>query len=95
MLEMIKPVLGSAAGNLGLNMHFFVLDDNNTEKRRKMDPYQFGELNFQIGERNGELMKATLSLPLNSLYLPRKCPNGKDAHVTWEYCPWTGEKLED
>jgi hypothetical protein len=25
--------------------------------------------------------------------LPRMCPNGKPAHVTWVVCPWDGSKL--
>jgi len=95
MLDIFKPILTAAAGNMGQNMHFFVLEDYDSTGKRKIDPYRFGTLNFRIGKRNGELMQTQLDFPLNSLYVPRICPNGKKAHVTWKYCPWTGEKLED
>ena len=95
MLDMFKPMFAAAAGNMGQNMHFFVLEDYDSTRKSKIDPYRFGTLNFRIGKRNGELIQTQLDFPLNSLYVPRKCPNGKEAHVTWKYCPWTGEKLED
>jgi hypothetical protein len=34
-----------------------------------------------------------LETPLNSLFVPRTCPNGKPAHVSWKFCPWGGERL--
>jgi hypothetical protein len=95
ILEIIKPILTAAMGNMGQNFHFFVLQDYDLTGTRQVDPYRFGILNFRIGQRSGKLMEAQIELPLNSLYVPRKCPNGKDAHVTWKYCPWTGEKLKD
>lgn len=96
MLDTFKPILAAAAiENMGQNMHFFVLDDYDSTRKRKIDPYRFGTLNFRIGRRNGELMQTQLDFPLNSLYVPRKCPNGKEAHITWKYCPWTGVELED
>jgi len=95
MLDIFKPMFTAAAGNLGQNMHFFVFEDYDSTGKRKIDPYRFGTLNLRIGNREGKLMQTQLDFPLNSLYVPRKCPNGKEAHVTWKYCPWTGEKLED
>ena len=95
LLDVFKPVLTSAMGNMGQNMHFFVLKGYDSTQKRAIDPYALGELNIRIGERNGKLLQAQLNFPLNSLYMPRKCPNGKDAHVTWQYCPWSGKKLED
>ena len=95
LLNMFKPIFTAAAGNMGKNMNFFVLEDYDSKHKRNIDPYRFGTLNFRIGKRNGELMRTQLDFPLNSLYVPRKCPNGKEAHVTWKYCPWTGKKLED
>lgn len=95
VLGMFKPILAQAMGNLGQNVHFFVLKDYDSAGTRTIDPYRFGALNFRIGQRAGKLMELQIELPLNSLYVPRKCPNGKDAYATWKYCPWTGEKLKD
>ena len=94
LLEAIKPILSGAMGNMGKNMLFFVLKDLEGSGVRKVDPYNWGTLVFRLGRRNGDYLNAVLEFPLNSLYVPRLCPNGKQAHVTWKYCPWTGKKLE-
>jgi len=95
VLGVFKPILGAAMGNLGKNMHFYVLDDSSEEAPRMLDPYEAGTINIELVKRTDEKMPATIELPLNSLFIPRKCPNGKDAHVTWKFCPWTGKKLDD
>lgn len=95
MLEMFKPILKGAMGNMGENVHFYVLADVDSENVRIIDPYQFGAFKFRLGQRNNKMLEAELEFPLNSLYVPRICPNGKEAHVTWKYCPWTGKKLPD
>lgn len=94
LLGVFKPILGAAMGNLGQNLHFYVMNDKTPAGTRFMDPYQSGVIEFQLAKRSGELMKAEIPLPLNSLFVPRKCPNGKDAHISWRYCPWTGKALE-
>ena len=38
-------------------------------------------------------MTARVELPINALFVPRLCSDGREAHVTWNYCPWTGERL--
>ena len=60
-----------------------------------VDPYLQGLISVQIAKRNGDLMTADIEMPLNSLFVPRKCPNGKDAHISWKYCPWSGKLLVD
>ena len=95
VLSVFKPILGSALGNMGNSMHFFVLNDLRDTSERLVDPYSKGNLSFHVVKRSGDQLEANIELPLNSLFVPRKCPNGKDAHISWYYCPWTGEKLED
>lgn len=95
VLGAFKPILGSAMGNLGNNMHFYVLDDRSKSSSRLLDPYQNGQINIQLAKRNKTLMDASLDLPINALFVPRKCPNGKDAHISWKYCPWSGKKLDE
>jgi hypothetical protein len=95
VLGVFKPILGAAMGNLGNNMHFYVLNDRPGSSLRLIDPYQKGRISIQISKRGGDLMTAAIEMPLNSLFVPRKCPNGKDAHISWKYCPWTGKRLED
>ncbi|MEX1328971.1 MAG: hypothetical protein AB1Z29_19380 [Desulfobacterales bacterium] len=95
LIGIFKPILSAAAGNMGQNFHFFVLKDYDSSGTRRMDPYSTGTIKFHLAKRSGELIETQLDFPLNSLYIPRRCPNGKEAHVTWRYCPWTGKKLED
>lgn len=95
MLSVFTPLLGAAMGELGTNMHFYVLADEADDGSRMMDPYGRGILDVEIKSKTDEVMMGSLNLPVNALFVPRKCPNGQDAHVTWVYCPWTGERLPE
>lgn len=94
MLSVFTPLLGAAMGEMGMNMHFFVLEDR-VEGRRLMDPYARGILDIEVKSNEGDVMVGSLDLPVNALFLPRICANGKEAHVSWAYCPWTGERLPE
>lgn len=94
ILSVFKPILGAAMGNLGNNMHFYVLSDRSKSSDRLIDPYQKGRISIQLAKKDTSLMDASIDLPVNALFVPRKCSNGKEAHISWQYCPWTGEKLE-
>lgn len=93
VIGIFKPILGAAMGNLGTNMHFYVLSDKSKFSSRMLDPYREGVLNIQLSRRDKVVLSAGISMPLNSLYIPRRCPNGKDAHISWKYCPWSGKRL--
>ncbi|MBM3409399.1 MAG: hypothetical protein FJ184_13590 [Gammaproteobacteria bacterium] len=95
ILGVFKPVLGAAMGNLGNNMHFYVLSDRSKSTPRLLDPYRNGQINIRLARRDKVLMDASIQLPLDALFVPRKCPNGKNAHISWRYCPWTGKQLEE
>lgn len=92
VLGIFKPILGAAMGSMGNNMHFYVLNDR-VRNTRLLDPYQERKLKIELSRKDGFAMNANIELPLNALFVPRQCPNGKDAHVSWNYCPWSGEKL--
>lgn len=93
ILGAMKPILAQALGNMGENLHFFVLKDRDSQGNRLVDPYSFGVLDVKLQELSGNKLTSQILLPLNSLFVSRKCSNGRDAHATWVYCPWTGEKL--
>ena len=95
LLATITPILSASMGDMGKSFHFYVVESVDSTGLRQIDPYSTGVLNVRLLTRNGDSLKATIELPLNSLYVPRKCPNGKEAHVTWKYCPWTGKKLPE
>lgn len=93
VLEMLQTIMTGAMGEMGKSMHFYVLDDQSGLSSRMIDPYKSGELTVQFAGENNRIMTASLEMPLNSLYVPRKCPNGRNAHISWKYCPWSGTKL--
>ncbi len=95
ILDGIKPALESIVGNAGKNFHFFVLDDKHGSSKRLLDPYKKGSIKLQLIKRNNSIITGEIELPLNCLYVPLKCPNGRDAHISWEFCPWTGTQLRD
>ncbi|KAA3613017.1 MAG: hypothetical protein D8M58_11950 [Calditrichaeota bacterium] len=95
VLGVFKPILGNAMGNMGKSMHFYVLHDETDSGTRLLDPYEKGNIVVELSKRDDTVLTANIELPLNCLFIPRKCPNGKNAHISWNYCPWTGEKLEE
>lgn len=94
VLGVFQPILGAAMGNLGANFHFYVLNDA-SDTGRLLDPYEQSVINIELVQRGGQRMKAQVETPLNSLFVPRVCPNGKEAHVSWKFCPWSGAKLPE
>lgn len=94
LLGVLKPILGAAMGSMGNNMHFYVLDDTTESPARLLDPYLEGKLDIELRRRDGARLHANIETPLNSLFVPRRCPNGKEAHISWNYCPWSGKKLD-
>jgi hypothetical protein len=93
ILGMFKPILAASMGNLGENMHFFVLKDKQNFER-VLNPYKAGNIKVEVASRQGQITQAQIALPVDALFVPRICPNGKQAHISWNYCPWGGEKLE-
>ena len=94
LLGAMKPILTAAMGNMGQNFHFLVVKDEDGQGGRAWDPFAFGKLSVGLQSRDGKALNAELDSPVDALYVPRKCPNGKDAHVTWKFCPWTGQELK-
>jgi hypothetical protein len=95
LLDMVGPMLESGMGEMGRNMHFFPVPDRTNEGRRIVSPYDKGVLRFDLAAHDdGPAPSLSLEFPMNALFVPRLCPNGKPAHVSWSYCPWGGEKLE-
>lgn len=94
VLGVFKPILGAAMGNLGNNMHFYVLNDKTKTASRLLDPYGKGKIDIHLAKRDETPLAAVVELPVNALFVPRKCPNGKEAHVSWSFCPWTGKPLD-
>lgn len=95
LLGVFKPILGAAMGSMGNSMHFFVLSDKVKSTNRLLNPYEKGKIDIQLKKKESVFMNTSIEFPLNSLYVPRICPNGKEAHISWSYCPWTGKRLPE
>ncbi len=95
MLNQMVPVLAAAMGNMGENFYFFPLPDEAAKEIRLISPYEKGKIRVTLGARkDAEKSVLEFELPFDSLHVPRMCPNGKAAHISWDYCPWSGKKLK-
>lgn len=95
LLNQMSPVLTAAMGNLGENFFFFPLPDMDDTGQRIISPYERGSLAITLTARDGiHRPPYLIEFPLDALHQPRLCPNGKPAHVSWAYCPWSGKKLK-
>jgi hypothetical protein len=93
LLKIMTPMLESALGNTGKNLNFFVLSDESRDGRL-ISPYGNSTLIVTLTDKKGVVLEPIrFEMPLDSLYVPRMCPNGKPAHVSWTVCPWDGTKL--
>ena len=97
LLGIMKPILASAVGNLGSNLNFYVFHDMapSDKHARLIDPYSSGYIDVQFTTKLGMVNHSRIQLPLDSLFVPRMCPGGRKAHITWKYCPWDGTPLND
>ena len=89
ILSMIKPILKSALGNMGENMHFFVFEDKVKKGKRNFDPHleETIVLNVLDSEYSWEA-------PFLSLMPPKTCPvDGEQLSGGWNYCPIHGNEL--
>ena len=94
LLQQLSPMLSRSMGEMGRNLQFFVFADRNAQGNRIVDPYAAGTLLIRLipSETQGQT-ELTLDLPLNALFEPRFCSNGKPARATWRFCPWDGHPL--
>ena len=92
-IALIKPMISRIAGDIGQGMHFFVYGNVNASGQKIVSPYNPGRLEVSLSIGTTQRATSTLDLPLNSLFVPRLCPNGKPAHISWKYCPWDGTPL--
>ena len=94
--QSIRPVLSEVGGKIGDNFWLFVYGDVDSSGKRIVSPYEPGELRVTLGDRQGiQRSQLKVEFPLNSLFVPRLCPNRKPAHVSWKYCPWDGTRLSN
>lgn len=89
----MKPFLSKFAGRFGEGLQLFVYKNVNSSGKTIVSPYEFGKLKISLDGKDEKQIVSEIDLPLNSLFIPRLCSNGKPAHVSWKYCPWDGTPL--
>ncbi len=95
LLAQLTPMLAASMGNLGQNFYFFAVSDIDSTGGRLLSPYKSGKLIIEFASADETPpTKLQIETPLDSLFVPRVCPNGRAAHVTWKVCPWDGSALE-
>lgn len=94
LVTQLSPLLSRAMGEMGRNMQFFVFEDVKADGTRVTDPYSAGTLRVNLAPSETQAAaQLDIELPVNALYEPRLCANGKPAHISWQYCPWDGQPL--
>lgn len=95
LLNQLSPILTAAMGNMGENFYFFPLADADEDGKRLVSPYEHGRLQVTLTAREGmQRPPYEIEFPLDALHEPRLCANGQPAHISWNYCPWSGKKLK-
>ncbi len=92
----IRPMLSQMMGNMGQNFHFFTYENVDSDGKQQISSYENGIIQIQLaGIGKVSDSQFQIELPLDSLFVPRLCPNGKEAHVSWKFCPWDGTRLSE
>ena len=93
LLDVLGPMFANTMGELGKNMHLYVVD-NRVDGKTLVDPYLQGKVEIKLAKtKTADEKYLSIELPVDALYEPRYCPNGKPAHISWRYCPWSGKAL--
>ncbi len=96
LLLQLGPILANAMGNLGENFNFFAFSATDKDGNRIASPFEPGRLRVSLSGREGaDATVFEFEAPLDALFVPRICPNGKPAHISWNYCPWDGSRLSE
>ena len=89
MVDMLKPVLANAMGQMGQNIQLFFFPAVDGQGHRIAEATKEGFFSVRVGEENFRWR-----LPLGSLLPPKVCPvDGERLSGAWKYCPWHGAEL--
>ncbi len=95
VLKNMRPMVEGTIGEAGKHLEIVVIDNRNPDGSPIIDAYGPGRIDIRMVRESGQNVDSYTELPMNSLYVPRKCPNGRDADISWKFCPWTGQRLPE
>ncbi|MAP53809.1 hypothetical protein [Altibacter sp.] len=88
-VAMIQPMMANMFGDMGKNMHFIFMRNNNVTPVLPIDPLSKDTLRIELGSFHREV-----DLPLSSLLKEKMCPVDKQRlSGKWSYCPFHGREL--
>lgn len=94
LLKGFEEGMRASVGPIAEGFRFFVFEDElSRSSDRLLSPYEPGSLVVSVAGEEDFTHTMRLETPLDALHVPRVCPNGKPAHVSWTFCPWSGKKL--
>ena len=89
VLEIIKPIIGNALGQMGHNMVFMVFPRKDQDGKPIVVPTDTGRFKIELGGED-----FTYRLPLAALSPRLKCKNDPELFPsTYKYCPYDGTPL--
>jgi hypothetical protein len=74
--------------------HFLIYEASDHFDGQLYSPYENDEINISYTGDDREYVFSVATI-MDSLFKPRFCENGRKAHVTWMFDPWSGKKLPD
>jgi len=96
IISYMKPFLKDYTGPYGEATEFFFYMNKDSKGNMLVDPYVNEKISIDIKAGSGFPGYSTQRDTIcDALFKSRICSNGKPAHVTWKYDPWTGEKLQE
>ena len=92
LLANAKPAIRSLLGQMGAGLVWIIYA--NDVEGRKLQADRPGRVGITLAYPGAaEANRYTVRFPADALFVPRRCPNGRNARVDWSFCPWTGKPL--
>jgi len=97
LMKMMTPVLEQSMGAMGANFHFFLYDAYDKKGKRIVSPYEAGRLTVALAQLSNEVGGMVyFDMPFDSLHISRTCAEcGREAHISWRFCPMCSKELSD
>lgn len=95
LTQIMKPLFTNLLGQMGSNIEMIFFPGKGKDGKPLIDPAVKGSFSVVLKDlvEPGDSVY-TFELPLDSLFVPKVCPQGKEqVKRKWNYCPWHGNKL--
>jgi hypothetical protein len=94
LISGIRKYLARGLERVVEGTHFLIYEASDHFDGQLYSPYENNEINISYTGDDREYVFSVATI-MDSLFKPRFCENGRKAHVTWIFDPWSGKKLPD